>query len=112
MRGEIDAARRRERIGEVMPADGLQGVADGALGMAVIDDQGGAAEAHHAPADLKGDGVGAPLENVADLRCAQARAAAACRTAGSGRGAVPNANLPSAPISTTRSCQPSAHMTA
>ncbi len=67
MRGEIDQARRQQRIGEFVPADGLQGIADGALAMAVVDDQRGAAGAHHAPADLERDVVGAPFEDRADL---------------------------------------------
>ena len=39
--------------------------------MAVVDNQRGAAAARDTPADLERDGVGPPLEDLADLGCAQ-----------------------------------------
>src|SRR5262249_57250477 len=61
--------RRRSRTGA--PAARRQGCADGALAVAVIDDQRRAAAAHDPPADLERDRVCAPLEDLADLGGAQ-----------------------------------------
>src|SRR5262249_34028714 len=71
MRGEVDQPWSPQRLSELMPADRLQGIADGALDVAVIDDQRGAAVAHDSPGDLERDRVRAPLEDFADLGGAQ-----------------------------------------
>ena len=85
MRGEIDVAGRGQRIGIGVLADRLQGVADGAFGMAVVDHQRGAAVAREPPAELQRDGVGAPFEDRAVGRVAQRPAAAVGRNAASDR---------------------------
>ena len=73
MRGEIEAAGRAERVGIGVLADRLQRVADGGLGVAVVDHQRGAAVVHQAPAQLHRDVVGAPFEDRAVRRVAQRR---------------------------------------
>ena len=79
--------------------------------MAVVDHQRGAVGAHHAAAELERDLIGAPFEDLADLRRSRTLAAASARTAGSGRGRE-RTQVRSSSTLTTRSCQPSAHMTA
>src|SRR5262245_30783376 len=68
---EIDQAGRQQRLGELMTSDGLQRIPDRALCVAIVDDQRGSAAARDASADLERDVVGTPLEDLADLGCAQ-----------------------------------------
>src|ERR1035437_6601354 len=74
MRGEIYAAGRAERVGIGVPADRLESVADGALGMTIVDHQRGAAVAREALAQLQRDIVGAPFEDRRVRRIAARRA--------------------------------------
>ena len=86
MRGEVDVARRLQRIGEGLPADRLQGVADGAFGVAVVDDQRGAVRsARRGGRSRARSGPRAIRRSRRSARCAAA-AAASGRTAGSDRG--------------------------
>src|SRR5262249_59989171 len=71
MGGEVAELWAGRRRGDLRPADRLQGIADGALDVAVIDDQRRAAVAHDPTADLERDRVCAPLEDLADLGGAQ-----------------------------------------
>ncbi len=70
VRGKIGFARRLQRVGEGMTGDRLQGFTQSLPGMAVIDDQRHAVVAH-APADIEGDRVGAPLIDRAVRAIAQ-----------------------------------------
>ena len=74
MRGEVDLAGLAQRIDEVVAADRLQRVADGALRVAIVDHQRGAALscATRRPSS-SAIGVGAPFEDRADRRVAQCR---------------------------------------
>ena len=73
MGGQIDLAGRLQRIDEGVPADRLQGVAGGALDVAVVDHQRGAALMHQPPAERERQIVGAPFVDRADRRVAHAR---------------------------------------
>ncbi len=73
MRGEIDLTGRRQRAGEGVRADRLQRVADGALDVAVVDDERCAARLavrHDAAAELEREAVAAPFVDRADRRIA------------------------------------------
>src|SRR5262245_54469731 len=73
MRSEVNGPRGSERIGVVVRANRLQGVAGGAFGVAVVDHQRGALWMSNAPAELERDIVGAPFKYFADLHVAQLR---------------------------------------
>src|SRR5262249_20246387 len=68
MRGKVDQAGRCERFGEGMATHGLQGIADAASEVTVVEDEGDALEFRHPPPDLKRHLVAAPFESIADLR--------------------------------------------
>ena len=74
MRGEVRFARRGERVGEGMAAHRLQGVAGRCLGVAVVDDQRGAAEGDDAAGDFGGQGV-ARRRHLEDCAFGRLRAA-------------------------------------
>ncbi len=62
MCGEVDAARRMQRVGESMTGHGLQSFAEATGRVAVVDDKSGTLIAH-ATAELDRYGVGAPFED-------------------------------------------------
>ena len=68
MGGQIDLARRLQRIDEGVAADRLQGVAGRALDVAVIDHQRRAALMHQPAAERQRQIVGAPFVDRADRR--------------------------------------------
>ncbi len=89
MRGEVDRAGRGERIGIAVAADGLKGVAGGAVFVAVVDDQRRAAVARDAARQLEGRRVVAPFEDLAVGRLPHQLRAAVRSKCGIGSSAMP-----------------------
>ncbi len=81
MRRQIDAARRRQRADELVPADRLQRVADRAHDVTVVDDQRDAFGPHDPPAQFQRHLIGAPFEDFADPARGAFRSAEIRRTA-------------------------------
>src|SRR6516225_9594636 len=67
MCGQIHQTRCHQRIGEVMAADGLQGIAEAAPGMAIVENQRNTARFDNTPPDLEGNLVGPPFEYLSDF---------------------------------------------
>ena len=111
MGGQIGFARRAQRIGEGMAGDRLQRIAQAVMVVTVIDDQGRAVAAH-AASQFEREIVRAPFVDRAGRRLAQSarHRGFEMRQRIAGRGDT-TGDLPGA-TSTTRSCQPSACLTA
>ena len=107
LRGQIGLARILQRVGERVAAHGLQGVAERAFGMAVVDDQRRAAMPRDAPRQQRHRPVVAPFEDRADRRVASVLGDMA---RASDRARRRNASLSSA-MPTMRTCQPSRSLT-
>ena len=79
MRGEVGAARHRERARIAMGSHGLEGVAGGALRVAVVDDERDAVLAQPR-GEVGRKAVRAPLEHRADRRLRHRRRQMALET--------------------------------
>src|SRR5437016_6556400 len=70
---KVETARKSQRIGIGVLANGLQGLAEPGFSVAVVDHQRGTAAVGYAPAELNRRGVGTPFEDRACARRLQTR---------------------------------------